>query len=96
MEKNNLAIATSNADLVIGDCLDALDALSADILGEDEEFVFDLEAAEVTTKGASVEELLTGLAEGKAAVVSQKCTCVYQLRLALSCGWVHLPQIQLL
>jgi len=49
MEQYDLAITTSNADFIRCDCLDAFDALSADVLCKDHQFVLDLEATEVST-----------------------------------------------
>eukprot|EP00349_Pseudokeronopsis_sp_Brazil_P003165 CAMPEP_0202959566 /NCGR_PEP_ID=MMETSP1396-20130829/3749_1 /ASSEMBLY_ACC=CAM_ASM_000872 /TAXON_ID= /ORGANISM="Pseudokeronopsis sp., Strain Brazil" /LENGTH=48 /DNA_ID= /DNA_START= /DNA_END= /DNA_ORIENTATION= len=47
MEQHHLPISASHAYLIGGDCDDGFDALGADVLGEDEDLVFDLEAAEV-------------------------------------------------
>jgi hypothetical protein len=48
VEKNDLAIATSDADLVVGDSFDLFDALGADTLAENEHLVLDLVGAEVS------------------------------------------------
>jgi len=47
MEKDYLTITTSYTNLIIGNCYDALDALSTDVLGENQDLVLNLEAAEV-------------------------------------------------
>lgn len=61
MEQDDLTITTSHTDLITCNCLDAFNALSADILGEDEEFIFYLETAEIPTQGSSKQEFLTWL-----------------------------------
>jgi hypothetical protein len=48
MEENKLAISTSHAYLVIGDCNYSLDALCTDILCEYKNLVFNLETAKIT------------------------------------------------
>jgi hypothetical protein len=49
MEKNNLAISTTNTDFITCHGLDTFNTLSADILCKDEEFIFDLETAKIST-----------------------------------------------
>lgn len=48
MEEDDLTITTSNTNLIIGYCDYALDALSTDVLGKNQDLVLNLEAAEVT------------------------------------------------
>ena len=96
MEQYNLAITTANTNLIICNCLDALDALCADILREDQNLILDLEAAEVAALGTSKQEFLSWLTEGKAAVVSHKCPSVYKFWLHLTIGGIKRPQIKFL
>ena len=61
VEEDHLAIATTDADLIVSDRLDALDALSAHRLTEYKHFVFDLEALEISGLGSNEEEFLVWL-----------------------------------
>jgi hypothetical protein len=79
VEQHNLSISTSNANLVVSYSLDTLNALSADILSENEELVFHLERAKVSTECTSEKEFLAWFAESKARVVSNKRSCVNEL-----------------
>ena len=49
MEQYDLAISTAYTYFVIRNCLNAFDALGANVLCEYHDFIFNLEAAEVTT-----------------------------------------------
>ena len=77
MEKHDLTVTTCDTYLIISNCLNTLDALSADILGEYKDLVLDLEAAEISTLCTSKQELLSWLAESEATVVSHKSSSVY-------------------
>ena len=63
MEKDYLSISTADANFVISNCLNALDALCAYILCENHNLVLDLEATEVTALSTSKQELFSGLAK---------------------------------
>jgi hypothetical protein len=49
MEQHDLSITTTDTDFVISNCLNAFYTLSTNILSEDHNFIFNLEAAEITT-----------------------------------------------
>jgi hypothetical protein len=56
MEKDDLSITTTNANLIIGDCLNTFNSLSANILSKDHDLVLDLETAEITTLSTGKEK----------------------------------------
>jgi len=61
VEKDNLAVASSNAYFVIRYCLDSFYPLGADVLSEHENAVLDLETAEISRLGAHEQVLLVWL-----------------------------------
>ena len=77
MEKHDLTFTTCDTYLIISNCLNTLDALSTNILGEYKDLVLDLEAAEISTLRTTKQELLCWLAESEATVVSHKSASVY-------------------
>ena len=96
MEQNDLTIATTDTYLVISNCLNTLNTLCANILSEYQNLVLDLEAAEVSTLSTSEKEFLSRLAECEAAVISDKGSRIYKLRLHLPICGIKRPQVQLL
>ena len=79
MEEDDLSVTSSNADFISSDCLNALDTLSADILGKDKQLVFNLEAAEVSRLSTSKEKLLVILGEDQTTVISDERPSVDQV-----------------
>lgn len=94
MEQDNLAIATSDADFVVGHCLDASNALGTDRLAKNEHSVFDLIGAEVTRGGPHEHEFFVGLGEGDALVVSDHGSGLHDLVSALAGQRVEGPKSQ--
>lgn len=88
MEKHHLTISSSDTDLIIGDCLNCLDALGTYRLREYEHFIFYLETLEVSGSGAHEEELLIWLGESHASVVSNHRSSLHRFVLASALGWV--------
>jgi hypothetical protein len=84
MKQYDLAITTAHAYFVISNCLDAFNTLSANILCEDQNLVFDLEAAEITTLCSGKQEFFCRLAEGETRIISHKGPSINKL-------WLHLP-----
>lgn len=91
VEQNNLAITTADTDFIIGNCLNTFDTLSAYILCENQNLVFDLEAAEISTLCTSEKEFLGWLTESKAAVISDKGSSVNEFGLHLSISRIKRP-----
>ena len=96
MEEYNLSIATSHTDLVMSNCLNALDSLSTYRLGENKHSVLDLVRAEVSTGATNKHELFVGLGESDALVVSNHCPRLHQLIWALSMHGVKTPKSKFL
>jgi hypothetical protein len=84
VEQNDLPVTTTDTDFIISNCLNAFNALSADILRENKYFILHLETAEVSTLSASEKELLAWLAESQATVISNECASIDQFRLDLT------------
>ena len=70
MEQNDLSITTTDTDFIISNCLNAFYSLSTNILGEDHNFIFNLEAAEITTLGSCKQEFFIRFAEDQAWIVT--------------------------
>lgn len=96
VEQHNLTVTTSNAYLVIGNCLDSFNTLSANRLTEDEHLVFDLERAEVTRLSSGKQELLVWLRESHAGIVSDHSSCLHGFVFALAKCWIKRPQSKFL
>lgn len=96
VEQNDLAISTAYTYFVIRNCLNAFDALGANILSEYHDFIFHLEAAEVTALSTCEKEFLCRFAEHQACVVANVCASVDQFGLNLTICGIEGPNVELL
>ena len=96
MEQYDLAISTAYTYFVISNCLNAFDALGANVLCEYHDFIFNLEAAEVTTLSTCKQEFLSRFAEHQACVVANVCASVDEFGLNLTICGIEGPNVELL
>ena len=79
MEQDDLAISSTDADLVVSDCLDALDTLCTDRLTEDKHLVLHLIRAEISRGASNKHEFFIWLGESNALVVSYHSSSLHHL-----------------
>ena len=70
VEQNNLAVTTTNTDLIVRHSLNGFDTLGTNWLTKNEHFVFDLVRTEISRFGSDKEEFLIWFGESHALVVS--------------------------
>lgn len=91
VEKNNLAITTTNCDFVMTDSLDGSHTKSTDILSVNEVPAFDLEAAELSGAGTGEQEFFSRLGESHASVFTDHTTSINWFLFHLTVSRVKLP-----
>jgi len=96
VEKDHLTISTTNANLVVSNCLDILDALSTNGLRENKHFVLDLERAKITGLGSGKQKFLVWLRESQEGVVSHHGSCWQKLIFASALIRIQRPKGQFL
>jgi len=94
-EKNDLAITTTNDNLVSSHSSDGLDALSASVDVESKRLIFNLEGKQITAIRTGKQVIFSVFAESHAGVVSHDSAGIDQVVVGLAGHWVQLPQSHL-
>jgi hypothetical protein len=92
MEEYDISVSSTNCNFIMSYRDDTLDPLSTDVLSKDKELIFDLEAAEVSTRGSSEEVLLVWEGEAHAGVVSHEGSSRNELVGALASCRLQAPE----
>ena len=95
MEEHDLAITSTDANFVVGYCLNIFNTLGTNRLRKNKHFVFNLERTEISRFSSCKQKLLVWLRESKTSVISHHGSSLHQLILARSLHWIQWPKSQL-